>query len=78
MTSTQHDPHINTELATTMITTVTVETVHGLKDTIVVGTSGVGGIVDTTLPQVKQAKCANLAAPPASQADTAEGRPSAK
>ena len=49
LTSTHHQ-HIRMELATAMNTTVTVETVHGLKDIFVVGPSGT---VDTCQQIVK-------------------------
>ena len=63
------------EHATTMNTTVTVETVHGLKDKFVVGSNGLVLVSKSAKPLDAKSNDASVAAAPTSQ-PTAEDRPS--
>ncbi len=60
-----------------MNTTVTVETVHGLKDTFVVGTSGVVAVVDSARTPVV-VPTSNAATTPEARSGESPNPPSAK
>jgi hypothetical protein len=46
-----------------MNTTVTVETVHGLKDTFVVGSNGIVSVPEPTRPQEAKTRDSNATSP---------------